>query len=470
MTTEHLGNKRGGTFLMDACGSEAQYQGCLRVTAPTHSLGDITQHYCFVGGIAFPVGETRGTPTPFTFNVEAPIMIMKSWFNRVCPFTLVVAYKTCFEGPEIAQWDDDIDFAIYFPNAKKTTEGFMGNMAQEGLDDPQEILMGTVSLSVPDWLIFEKNTPAKLIVPAELTGDITVATYCGGPLCAGLSSSCNQPYEPGCQDIWIGGAAGLLYVSTDGGNNWTDKEGVGAGELDLSDALYGTMDVLAIYCDRNVVLVSAENGCIYYSHDGGTTWVTPDDCAQMAVDFAGYMKNIFAAGDSLWKSIDDGVSWTEILEGTFVDVFFTEDGVGLAATATAIYRSTDGGVSWGELTASGLTAQTVVAEVNGRIWVAGGDGMAYSSDQGQTWTVISTDAWNDMLWLNCYIGYRLAGTANTLGPLQYTMDGGTTWWDLDITGYGREDLNVLAGCYDRLLIAGDEGFVAQLITKSRMIS
>jgi hypothetical protein len=50
------------------------------------------------------------------------------------------------------------------------------------------------------------------------------------------------------------------------------------------------------------------------------------------------------------------------------------------------------------------------------------------------------------------------------------MDGGNTWWDLTITGYGSQDLNGLVGCYDRLLIAGDTGFAAQLVTKSRLVS
>jgi len=469
MTQEKLVNKQGAVFLMDQCGSEAQFQGCLRVTAPTRSRGDITTHYCFVGGIALPVSKTRGVPTPFTPNVEAPMQVLWPWFNRTCPFTLVVAYKACQDGWEISQWDDNIDYAIFLPDAEITNEGFGSNLTQ-GMDDAQEVVMSTVTLHVSDWLLFEKNTPGKLVVPALLTGDITAMAYCGGPLCAGLSGACNQPYESGCQDIWVGGPNGNLWLSIDGGNNWVIKEGTGAGLLDLDDPLYGTADVLALYCDRDVVLVSGEDGCIYYSHDGGATWVTPADCSQMAVAFSAYGKNIFAAGDGLWKSIDDGISWTEILAGTFLDVYFDADGNGVAITATLIYRSTDGGASWTQLTSSGLTAQTHVAAVAGRIWVSGGDGMAYTNDYGQTWNVISTDAWNDMEWLSCYVGYRLAGTANTLGPLQYTMDGGLTWWDLDITGYSAGDLNVLTACYDRLLIGGDSGFIAQLVTKSRMVS
>jgi len=328
--------------------------------------------------------------------------------------------------------------------------------------------------------LYEKHTPGKLTLPDRLITQINHIAYCGGPLCASLSSACNQPYDPGCQDIWIGGDGGLLWLSVDGGLNWTEKEGSGAGQLDLDDALYGTMDVEALYCDRSVVLVSAENGCIYYSHDGGTTWVTshdggttwvtPSDCSQMAVAFAGYLKNIFAAGAGLWKSIDDGVSWTQLIAGTFLDVYFTVDGTGVAITATDTYYSTDSGASWVTLTASGLTAQTDVQLVNGMIWVSGGDGMAYTRDQGTNWTVINTDAWDDFVFLTCYVGYRLTGAGNTVGPLQYTLDGGVTWWDLTISGWVAEDLIVLAACYDRLMIGGASGFLAQMVTKSRMIT
>lgn len=471
---EEVGNKRSGVFLMDQCGSEAQFQGCLRITAPTRSRGDITAHYCFIGGIALPVGQTRGVPTAFTPSVEAPMRVLWPWYHRRCPFTLVVALKTCYEGWEIAQWDDNIDYAIYFAQAQITDEGFMSNFTQ-GLDDAEELLMSTVTLNVADWELFEKHTPGKLALPDGFSAEqIEHIAYCGGPLCASLSSACNQPYDPGCEDIWVGGDDGLLWLSVDGGLNWVEKEGSGAGQLDLDSGLYIPQDVLALYCDRSVVLVSAEGGCIYYSHDGGTTWITPDDCSQMAVAFGSYLKTIWAAGNGLWKSIDDGVSWTQVLTGTFLDVYFTIGGTGVAITATDTYYSTDDGATWVVLDASGLTAQTKVQKVNGTIWVTGGDGMAYTRDQGVTWTIINTDAWDDMLFLTCYIGYRLTGSGNTVGPLQYTMDGGVTWWDLDISGWVDEDLVVLAACYDRLMIGGGvddtSGFLAQLITKSRMIT
>ena len=106
--TNYAENSRAGVFLMDQCGSEAVFQGCLRITPPTHSRGDITRHYCFIGGVPYPVAKSRGVPTPFTPSVEAPMEILWSWFHRHCAFTMAVAIKTCYEGDEIAQWDDDI--------------------------------------------------------------------------------------------------------------------------------------------------------------------------------------------------------------------------------------------------------------------------------------------------------------------------------------------------------------------------
>ena len=466
--TEHVENKRSAVFLMDECGSPATFQGCLRVTAPTHSRGDITNYYCFTGGIAELVAKSHGLPSAFTPSVEAPMRVLWPWFNRRCPFTLAIAFKTCFEGYKIAKWDSDIDYVIFLPSAEITDEGFATNLTQ-GINDASDVIISTVTLNVADWLLFEKHTPGALTIPAAMTTDIRAVAYCGGPLCSSLSAVCNEPYDPGCQTIWVGGETGLLYVSTDGGNTWTDKQGVGAGELDLSDPLYTTMDVLALYCDGDVVLVSAEDGCIYYSLDGGTTWQIPADCAQMAVAFSSYYTTIWAAGAGLWKSTDDGATWELVLAGTFLDVFFTTEGVGVAITATGTYLSTDGGSTWATLAVSGLAAQTSVWVIGNRIWVSGGDGMAYTDDHGETWVTISTDAWNDMLWLNCYMGYRLAGSGTTLGPLQYTLDGGNSWWDLDIDGYTAEELNVLAGCYDRMFIGGETGFMAQLVTKARIV-
>ena len=467
--TEHVDNKRSAVFLMDQCGSAATFQGCLRITAPTRSRGDITNHYCFVGGIAEQVAKSYGLPSALTPTVEAPMRVMWPWYNRRCAFTLAIAFKTCYEGYKIAKWDSDIDYAIYLPDAEITDEGFATNLTQ-GINDSVEPVISTVTLNVADWLLFEKHTPGALTTPAAMTGDINTVAYCGGPICSSLSAVCNVPYDPGCQVIWVGGEDGLLFVSTDGGNTWTDKQGVGAGQLDLSDALYGTMDVDAVYCDGSIVLVAAEDGCVYYSLDGGTTWQTPVACETTAVAFSSYYTTIWAAGTGLWKSTTDGATWTEVLTGTFLDVYFTTDGDGVAITATATYLTTDGGVSWTELAVSGLAAQTHVWMVSGRIWVSGGDGMSYTNDQGTNWVSVSTDAWNDMLWLNCYMGYRVAGTGTTLGPLQYTLDGGNAWWDLAIDGHtGGEELQVLAGCYDRMFIGAETGFMATLVTKARIV-
>jgi photosystem II stability/assembly factor-like uncharacterized protein len=467
--TEHVENKRSAVFLMDQCGSAATFQGCLRITAPTRSRGEITNHYCFVGGIRELVAKSYGLPSALTPSVEAPMRVLWPWYNRQCPFTLAVAFKSCYEGHEIAKWDSRIDYVIYLPDAEITDEGFSTNLTQ-GINDTIEPIISTVTLNVADWLLFEKHSPGAITTPAGMTGNINAVAYCGGPLCSSLSAVCNQPYDPGCQTIWVGGEDGLLFLSTDGGNTWTNMEDGGGGPLDLEDALYGTLDVEAIYCDQDIVLVSTEDGCVYYSADGGTTWQTPSDCSQMIVAFSSYYTTIWGAGDGLWKSTTDGASWTQVLTGEFEDVHFTADGVGVAITTGAAYISTDGGGSWTEMGASGLAAQADVWVVGGRIWIAGGDGMAYTNDQGENWTSVSTDAWDDMLWLNCYVGYRVAGSGTTLGPLQYTLDGGNTWWNLTIDGHtGGEALSVLAGCYDRMFIGGETGFMAELVTKARIV-
>lgn len=461
----YLQSEMSGVFLMDACGSRPNFQGCLRITGLERLRGTITTNYCRVGGERRPIAQTQGAPEPIKPTVEAPVEILWSWFNRLCPFTVTIGYKKCRSGAELTKWDDNFDRLIYLPNAAIERDSITTNLSL-GVDDDGALLEGSVGLNVDDWILWEQHDA--FAQQTDWVDQINAIAFCGGPLCAACTSSCVQPYDPGCDDIWVGGDDGLLFLSTDGGLTWTNKEGSGAGQLDLSDATYGQLNVLAIYCDRNVVIVSTEDGCLHYSHDGGDNWTTLAACPYMTVAFAEYLGNIFAAGNGLWVSKDNGETWTELLTGTFLDVYFDGmDGVAITATDTSV--SDDGGATWGTITASGLTGQDSVWLVDCRLWVMGSDGASYTDDYGENWTPIDTDEWHDQLWENCYVGYRV-GIVDTTDVLQFTLDGGCTWWNMTVHGLATETLDVLAGCYDKMAIGGSAGFFALMTSKDSMIA
>ena len=454
---EYLETKRSAVFISDECGGQMHFQGCLRLSDVDYLRGTYRTHYCFIGGLALPVSRSQSAPNPLKVTVEGPFEVLWSWLNRQCPFDLAVAFKTCAEGPRVALWDDAIDYVVYFPNA--AIERTALSALTQGLDDESAPVTATVTLHADNWELYKKALPKAL--PAGLPASaIESIAYSGSDVCAALSTSCNQPYEPGCRTVWVGGQDGLLYVRS--GDTWINKQGTGGGQLDLSDD--GMMDVLAIFCADQTVLVSAENGCIYRSADGGQTWQTPSDCTVMAVSFAAYLNTIYAAGAGLWRSTDDGKTWSKVLEGNFVSVYFDADGNGVAITATDCYLSVDGGATWFVVGNSGLANQKVAQIAEGRVWVAG-DGMAYSRDQGETWTKISSDAWEDFVFVTCRVGYRV-GEAR----LEYTLDGGFEWWPMTIIGHAAQHLYDLALCDSRLIMGGENGFVAEMLVKEPLIA
>jgi len=458
-------------FLMDTCGSRAQWQGCLRVSGLTRGRGAITSHYCRTGeDIREVVGRTRAAPEAIKPTVEAPSEILWSWLHRVCAFTMVVGWKKCASQAEVTKWDAQFDRLMYLPEAEIETDEFTESVTM-GLDDDSAITGQRASLHVDDWILWERHDVVQIGEDETWAGgsdDILAAAYCGGPLCGACATTCVQPYDAGCETIWLGGEAGFLYLSVDGGVTWTNKQGVGAGQLDLSDLTYTLLDVTALYCDRDVVIVATEDGCMHYSHDGGTVWTTLAACPYMTVAFAEYLGTIFAVGNGIWYSTDNGVTWTQIQEGAFLDIHMSTDGVGVAITATATYLSQVGGLAWSTITASGLAGQNAVQRVDCRIWVMGSDGASYTNDEGTTWVAVDTDAWTNFLFLNCYVGYRLAASAET-NDMELTLDGGHTWWALAVGGIADEELTQIIACYDRLLVAGEEGFAAQLVLFERMI-
>lgn len=468
MAEAYLQSDQSAVFLISACGSKPYFQGCLRITPIEKVLGTITTRYCISGGERIAVGTTQGPPEPIKPVVEAPLDVLLGWFHQRCPFTLAIAYKRCVTGPSLTKWDDDIDLVFYLPDAGIEREGITNNVAL-GLDDESDIIMASVGLNVADWTIWEKHDIYGMTVPWGNDQVETIA-YCGGPQCPSCSSSCVQAYDVGCQVIWVGGQDGLFYSSADGGTNWTNRNGNGSGQIDLTNGVYGEQDVLAIYCADPIVLVSLESGQLYYSNDSGATWTLAAEAGMIAQAFAEYWGNIFAAGaGGLWVTKDNGVTWEELIDDIFVDVFFL-DQTGVAITTGDIYMSKDGGVTWGAIGDSGLLAQAAVTIAGCRIWVAAGDGMAYTDDEGDNWTIIDTDAWEDVLFENCYVGHRV-GLVGGLYVYQQTLDGGNTWWTKAIFNHSNttQSLNVLAACYNRLAIGGGLGFFAQMTTKDLMI-
>lgn len=159
-----------------------------------------------------------------------------------------------------------------------------------------------------------------------------------------------------------------VYVSIDSGRTWTaDSSG-----LPGANGIYSTVNALAVSGNN---LFAGTNRGLYESTNDGQSWAP----AQSPMDnyyimaFAKIGAELFAAGGGLFRSSDNGMSWTNISSYDFTSL--AVDGTELFASElnSGVYLSTDSGMSFTPVN-TGLSgsAQNVNAlSVSGGYLIAG---------------------------------------------------------------------------------------------------
>jgi photosystem II stability/assembly factor-like uncharacterized protein len=197
------------------------------------------------------------------------------------------------------QWTFPIEISPHDPNVLYVASNHLHRSTDEGMS------WETIT---PD---LTRNDPEKLQASGgPLTKDNTGAeTYCT------IFAFKESPHEQGV--FWVGTDDGLVKISRDGGESWTDITPAGLPEW----ALISIIDLSA--------------------HDAGTAYIAAT--RYKLGDLAPY----------LFKTSDYGASWTKITGGIPEDEFtrvIREDpkqqGLLFAGTETCIYVSFDDGTNW----------------------------------------------------------------------------------------------------------------------------
>ncbi|MDE2989924.1 MAG: hypothetical protein OXU21_02495 [Chloroflexota bacterium] len=282
---------------------------------------------------------------------------------------------------------------------------------------------------------------------------------------------------PHSADVMFAGAVeGGIMRSVDQARSWS----AGSGLPD--DATVLSIAVSPTFLDDGLALAGTEAYGLYRTQDHGTTWNLVDDVPPNhpinAVSVFGGADGaaIAVAGNTLWRSQDDGATWKRVrLRGArsapLLALATGADGVVLAGVNGAgVIRSVNGGQKWAA-SSNGLTSLPVLVLrpspdfARDGVILAGSvtDGVLVSRDGGRQWTEV-TRGFPEPTVVGLALSPAFAddGIAFALSAdfLIGTSDAGQTW---DLVYSVPADLPVIAAAFsptfadDRLIALGCYG-------------
>lgn len=241
-------------------------------------------------------------------------------------------------------------------------------------------------------------------------------------------------FDPSSSNIiWAGAAGGGLWKSTNNGSSWTTA-------TDNLPVL-GVSGIVIDPSNTNIMYIATGDGDasdtysvgVLKSTNGGATWsttglnwsVTNSRVIRRLVQHNANGSILLAASSfGLWRTADAGVSWTQVLTGSFYDIESSpgDPNTLYASTGQRIYRSTNAGASWTEtsfISGAGRIALAVTPANTSFVGAlassssnSGFLGFYASTNSGQSFTVRSSSP-NILGW-------------NTTG----SDTGGQGWYDL----------------------------------------
>ena len=294
----------------------------------------------------------------------------------------------------------------------------------------------------------------KLLIPVIFTLICAAAAWAGqwtvlGPDGGDVRSLAYNPHNP--DQIFLGTNTGVIFVSNDGGHDWSRFAQLGSGDdyvLDhiaidpknpkimyvaawslenqqagdlfrthnggkswdtLSDMHNKSIRALAIASSDSKVLVAGALDGVYRSNDGGNNWqrISPANHAEIkniesiAIDPQNPDAVYAGTWHLAWKTDDGGKNWRHINKGMIddSDVFSiivdpTNPSVVFASACSGIYKSTSAGDLFQKIQGIPFSARRtrVLKEdpSNTSIVYAGTtEGLWKTMDQGKTWKRVS---------------------------------------------------------------------------------
>jgi photosystem II stability/assembly factor-like uncharacterized protein len=222
--------------------------------------------------------------------------------------------------------------------------------------------------------------------------------------------------------VWVGGTAGTVLRSVDGGATWETDSVPGAHGFDFRGV--AAIDARTAY----VMLAAADTARIYRTTDSGASWT---------LQFSDQRPGVFLDGIGCWTA-RRCLAAGDPIAGRFFIVTTTDSGTHWRPKAAAGAPAASPGEA-----AFAASNSSVVTGRGGRAWIATGGGAVArvwrSTDYGRTWTVATTPVAAgipsagifSLAFCDARLGVAVGGDytkpAARGAHIAVTRDGGVTW-------------------------------------------
>lgn len=266
----------------------------------------------------------------------------------------------------------------------------------------------TTNTPAPDVISLDPSNPKNLYVGTFYNG-VYVSKDGGSTWSQSIAGNATyitgfviDPASP--SSIYVSSITWGVLASANGGSTWTDAN-TGIGNVGINEMLMG---------GDGAIYIGANGAGIYKSIDQGVTWSVMDNGITSAPGLTGITvyalaedpataTTLFAGTvDGLFKTVDGGSNWT-LLNNGITDPYTMSVAIDPENTATVyagtqskgVFKSVDAGTSWSSIN-SGITdidiLSLAVNPANSMIVYAGGqaNGLFVSNNGGSSWATANT--------------------------------------------------------------------------------
>jgi len=218
---------------------------------------------------------------------------------------------------------------------------------------------------------------------------------------------------------------GGIYKSTDGGDNWNQI---------VTGTPNNAFNVNIGMGNETNMSVAVGPSYLVSTRDGGASFDTVNTAGDLSITDVFYADSItaYAAGNSIWKTIDGGVHWNKIYTfsnmPSYQTLYFLNDTTGWVARRDGLYKTTNGGVDWQPVSTGNqfdfsIDAVVFFTDVD-HGFISDSSSIGITTNGGTNWNKVHalTGAYHDLYFSDNNNGYM---TDNHY--ILKTIDGGLTW-------------------------------------------